>query len=399
MTPTAGPPTAGPSLMKSEPVRRPLDGLVGQLLAPLLQPRTPTAGVTVLSWDVEQGICLYVKFEGRVLLIEIEPRNDEQPCFDRSVRFNICARINFQENGALTGREARFVAAVVRMIRNREHLLPLVDRPTTARQTAVREILVDRVLFQEGDGHYYLNPYVGCMIGCEFCYVAQRADLSWSMEGLPQMPWGRRLDIKVNAPEVLARELRDRPPGVVRMSPILTDPYQPVERKYRVTRGCLTAMLGSGFVPFILTRAVRALDDVELLRQFPQAAVGFSIPTNDDRYRSMIEPGADPVDARLDALEVFAKAGIFTVAVIQPMLPMDVDVFVDRLGPFIKAVRIDRMQFPERIRHLYRRHGIEYALDDVWATDMQERLAERFRQHGVCVDELDNLVAFMQRAS
>jgi len=388
MTPAAG--------LKSEPVRRPLDALVGQLLAPLLHPRTQNPGVKVLSWDVEQGISVYVKFEGRVLLIEIEPRNDEQPCFDRSARFNICARINFQQTDTLTAREARFVAAVVRMVRNREHLLPTADRPPAVRQTAVREILVDRVLFQESDGHYYVNPYVGCMIGCEFCYVAQRADLSWGMEGLPRMPWGRRLDVKVNAPEVLARELRDHPPGIVRMSPILTDPYQPVERKYRVTRQCLSAMLGTGFVPFILTRAARVLDDVELLRKFPQAAVGFSIPTNDDRYRAMIEPGADPVDERLDALEVFAKAGIFTVAVIQPMLPMDVDALVERIGPFVKAVRIDRMQFPERIRHLYQRHGIEYALDDGWATDMQERLADRFRRHGVPVDELDNLVAFLR---
>src|SRR5262249_31403770 len=156
---------------------------------------------------------------------EIEPRNDEQPCFDRTERFNVCVRINFQATDRLSTREVRFVSAVVRMIRNREHLLPWIDRPPSARQTAVREILVDRVLFQEGDGHYYLNPYVGCMIGCSFCYVAQRADLSWGMQGLPELPWGRRLDVKVNAPEVLQRELRDHPPGVVRMSPILTDPY------------------------------------------------------------------------------------------------------------------------------------------------------------------------------
>lgn len=379
--------------MKHEPVRRLLDGQVEQLLAPLLRPRTESEGIQVLSWDVEQGISLYVKFEGRVLLIEIEPRDDRQPCFDRTARFNLC--VNFQSVDQLTPRESRFVSALVRMIRNREHLLPVLERPTVSRQMEVREILVDRVLFQEGDGHYYLNPYVGCMIGCEFCYVAQRADLSWAMQGLAEMPWGRRLDVKVNAPDVLARELRDRQPGVVRMSPILTDPYQPVERKYRVTRRCIETMLGTGFVPFILTRAVRALEDLELLGRFPRAGVGFSIPTNDDRYRSMIEPGADPVDERLDALERFAKAGIFTVVVIQPIMPMDVDAFVDRLGPFVKAVRIDRMQFPERIRHLYQRHGIEYALDDAWATEIQERLVERFRQHGVSVDELDNLVGFM----
>ena len=70
----------------------------------------------------------------------------------------------------------------------------------------------------EGRDQYYINPYVGCMIGCEFCYVAQRADLSWGMQGLAEMPWGHRLDVKVNAPEVLARELRGRrPPALGRV--------------------------------------------------------------------------------------------------------------------------------------------------------------------------------------
>ncbi|MBI3783594.1 MAG: radical SAM protein [Deltaproteobacteria bacterium] len=383
--------------MKLEPVRRLLDTHVEKLLAPLLQARSGAGGVKVLSWDVEQGISLFVELGGRVLLIELEPRNDEQPCYERTARFNVCARINFDRANDLTDRERRFVSAIVRMVRHREQLLPLVERPAVSRQMEVREILVDRILFQEGEGHYYLNPYVGCMIGCEFCYVAQRADLSWGMQGLAEMPWGRRLDVKVNAAEVLRRELRDHKPGIVRMSPILTDPYQPVERKYRVTRSCIESMLGTDFVPFVLTRAARALEDIDLLRRFAHAGVGYSIPTDDDRYRQMIEPGADPVDERIAALQAFAEAGIFTAVVIQPLLPMNPEAFADRLAPFVKVVRIDRLQFPERSRHLFRKHGIEHVLDEAWAADTQQRLVARFRQHGVAIDELDNLISFMKR--
>ena len=384
--------------MKLEPVRRSLDAQVERVLAPLLQSRAGAEGVRVLSWDVEQGISLFVKFEGRVLLIELEPRNDEQDCFERTQRFNVCARINFERTNAMNERERRFVSAVVRMVRNREHLLPHFERETASRQTAVREILVDRMLFQEGEGHYYLNPYVGCMIGCEFCYVAQRAELSWGMQGLAEMPWGHRLDVKVNAAEVLKRELRDHKPGVVRMSPILTDPYQPVERKYRVTRSCVEAMLGTGYLPFVLTRATRALEDLELLARFPRAGVGFSIPTNEDRYRQMVEPGADPVEDRIAALEAFSKAGVFTAVVIQPLLPMNAEAFADRIAPFVKVVRIDRLQFPERSRELFRRHGIEHVLDIEWARETQERLTNRFRRNGVAIDEHDNLIEFIRRS-
>lgn len=382
--------------MREAPARRSLDRQVAQLLAPLLQPRQPSEAIQVLSWDIEQGISLYVRFEGRVLLIEIEPRNDAEPCFERSERFNVCARINFAGSDSLNERERRFVTAIVRMLRNREHLLPNLERPAAQRPVEVREILVDRVLFQEGDGNYYLNPYVGCMIGCEFCYVAERADLSWGMQGLAAMPWGKRLEVKVNAPEVLARELRLSPPGIVRMSPILTDPYQPVERRYRITRGCLEAMQPTGFAPFVLTRAVRALEDLELLRRFPRAAVGYSIPTNDDRYRRMVEPGADSVDDRLAALAEFHRAGVFTAAVIQPILPMEVDRMVEQLAPVVRAVRIDRLQFPERSRELFRRHGIEHALDPVWADETREELVEGFRRCGVPVDEHDDLVGFLR---
>ena len=86
---------------------------------------------------------------------------------------------------------------------------------------------------------------------------------------------------------------------------------------------------------------MRALEDLDLLSRFSRAAVGFSIPTNDDRFRQMLEPGADPVDQRLDALEAFSRAGVFTAIVIQPIMPMDVDALVEYNGRWLReTVRV-----------------------------------------------------------
>src|SRR5262249_54025757 len=146
------------------------------------------------------------------------------------------------EDAPLSEDDRDFVDRVVAVIREREALLPDGERPVANRQTVVRTVLVERLLMPEGRSQYYINPYVGCMIGCPFCYVMDRADFSRRLEGLPQLQWGHYLDVKVNAAEVLRRETQTLKRGIVRMSPILTDPYQSVERRYRITRQCLQVL-------------------------------------------------------------------------------------------------------------------------------------------------------------
>ena len=277
------------------------------------------------------------------------------------------------------------------MLRDREALLPDFERPTTSRRTVVREILVDRVLVAEGRNHYYIDPYVGCMIGCPFCNVIDQADFSRRSEGLPWLPWGRYLDVKVNAADVLRRETQSVNSGIVRLSPVLTDPYQPAERHYRITRQCLEVLLETELAPVLLTRAPRILDDIELLKRFPRAAVGFSIPTDADRYRQIFEPGADPIEERLDALRTFHAAGVRTFAVIQPVLPMDTDRLLEKVAPFVRAVRLDRMHFADRVQHLYDEHGLGQFATAEYADETIRRLTAGFRSRGVHIDSLDNL--------
>jgi DNA repair photolyase len=372
------------------PVQRYLDRLAREFLAPFWDGRFTAPGWTLTSWDAEQGICLTFARDQACVLLEFEERNERLDCYARTARFNVCARRQF-EAADLSDTDRALVDHVVAVVRDREALLPDLDRPSSSRPTMVREILVDRVLIAEGRNHYYINPYVGCMIGCPFCYVIDRADFSRGLEGLPRIPWGHYLDVKVNAAEVLRRETQAVQSGIVRLSPILTDPYQSAERRYRITRQCLEVLLETNLAPVVLTRAPRILDDLELFRRFPRALVGFSIPTNADQYRQIFEPGADPIEERLEALRALHAAGIRTFAVIQPVLPMDVDTLVEQVAPFVRVVRLDRMYVADRVRHLYDEHGLAQFATEEFADETIRRLTDAFCSRGVKVDSLDDL--------
>ena len=378
-------------------VRRDLDDVVGELIAPLIAARPAPGGWRLIGWDVEQGITVTLGKDDVVILVEFEPRDDAKDCLARTARFNVCARRAFDAETPLADEDRRAVLQLVRLVATRERALPVIDRPATSGRSVVREIEVDRVLMPEGRGHYYVNPYVGCMIGCAFCYVDHRADLSRALEGQPRLPWGRWLDVKVNAPDVLRREVARMPPGLVRMSPIVTDPYQPIERRYRITRGCLTALLDGGFAPIVLTRGALIAEDAPLLARFERAAVGFSIPTDDDRVRAAFEPGGDPIDERFAALEACKAAGIATFGVVQPVLPMDPDALVARMAPLVSAVRIDRMYELERARPLYEAAGRLDALDPAFFEATIRRLRDGFRARGVRVDDMDDMAALVRK--
>jgi len=375
--------------MERKPVKRALELIVGDLLAPFLAGRLTPPGWRLISWDVEQAICLTFESAWACILLELEGRNDRLDCYARTARFNVCVRRQFEESD-LSDADRELVDAVINVIRDREGSLPAPERPAAERKTIVREIEVDRVLIPEGKDHYYINPYVGCMIACPFCYVMDRADFSRSLEGLPRLPWGHYLDVKVNAAEVLRRETRSVKRGIVRMSPILTDPYQSVERNYRITRQCLEVLLETDIAPVVLTRAPRILDDVELLKRFRRALVGFSIPTDNDEYRRLFEPNADPIEERFEALRALHAAGVKTFAVIQPVLPMNVERLVENVAPFVRAVRLDKLYVGERIAHVYDEHGLSAFRTEQYAVETIDALARAFLSRGVTVESLDN---------
>jgi len=162
---------------------------------------------------------------------------------------------------------------------------------------------------------YAVNPYVGCAHACAYCYAVFMKRFTGHRE-----EWGTFVDVKVNAPEVMVRQLRRARPGTVNFGTV-TDAYQPLEADYRITRGCLEALAGCPFPTTILTKSALVLRDVDLLRRSPGVEVAFTITTLDDGLRQWLEPGASPVGERLEALGALAAAGIPTWAFCGPLLP------------------------------------------------------------------------------
>lgn len=393
--PVGGNDTQAEDGMIFKKARSEIDHLAAYLFAPLIRTRLPASGWCLIGWDGEQGLQVTLGSEKALLLIEFEPRDETRDCYARTRLFNVCARRAFSASQRMSENERRAVDEVVSMVGAREKGLPAPERTTTGRSSIVREVSVRRLLIPEGAGHYYINPYVGCTIGCGFCYVATRADMSRTLVGLPSLPWGRYVDIKTNAASVLRREVRRHPPGIVRFSPILTDPYQPLERRYGITRQCLEVLLAAGFKPVILTRSTLVARDLDLLRRFPAAAVGMSVPTDDDRVRQHFEPGADPIDERLAVLGRCHTAGLRTFGVVQPMLPMNPERLAALMAPSIHAVRVDRMHEIQRVRPLYEAAGMLHAAEEQFFARTEAALRAAFAARGVRYDEMDDLAGLL----
>lgn len=161
---------------------------------------------------------------------------------------------------------------------------------------------------------YTLNPYMGCGHACLYCYAP--ATLRYNGPDL----WGTFVNAKVDMPRVLERELKNKKRGIVGISTV-TDPYQPAEEKFKLTRSCLEVLLSKGFPICIQTKSSLILKDLELIKEFGEKEVGFTVTTLDERASAVIEPGASPPGARLKALKALSGEGIPTWAFVGPMVP------------------------------------------------------------------------------
>ncbi len=250
-----------------------------------------------------------------------------------------------------------------------------------------RELVSKAVLTKTGIPGYdfCLNPYVGCEHGCSYCYASFMKRFTGHRE-----PWGAFVDAKVNAPEVLRRQLRRIRGGSVLVGTV-TDPYQPLERRYRLTRGCLEALAeaGDGFEISVLTRSPLCVRDVDVFRRFgARISVGLSIGTDDDRVRKLFEPHAPPIGARVEALRTVKAAGVSTYAFAGPLLPMEPAKFVALLGDAAEHVLVDRLNYAGRVVGLYRREKLDRYLEDGWFERAAAELRRGFEARGVTVEVL-----------
>jgi DNA repair photolyase len=167
-----------------------------------------------------------------------------------------------------------------------------------------------------------LNPYGGCVHKCRFCFAVQYRVVA--DQGTTQ-DFGTRLFIKKNLLDVLARELKR--PGLHGEHITLgtaTDPYQPVEGRYRLTRGALALLRDHGNPVSLLTKSPMIVRDVDLLAEIARqtsAEVFFSITTVDlDLWRT-VEPGTANPFHRLRAMRTLRQAGVPAGVMMAPVLP------------------------------------------------------------------------------
>jgi len=245
----------------------------------------------------------------------------------------------------------------------------------------VREIFSKTILTKTAIASfdYCINPYVGCGHGCRYCYASFMKRFTGHLE-----PWGEFVDVKVNAPQVLKRQLKRARPGVVALSTV-TDPYQPLEKMYQVTRKCLQALLDRQFSVNILTRSPLCLRDMDLYKQFKEIEVGFSITTQDERIKRIFEPHSPPIDARIDALRNLRQEKISTYAFVGPMLPLEPSPLVKMLDGLVDEVLIDQLNYSNKVKALYRRARLDQYLEEDYFHYVGLELKECFEKKGIRV--------------
>jgi DNA repair photolyase len=167
-----------------------------------------------------------------------------------------------------------------------------------------------------------LNPYMGCVHRCTFCYVRafeRRADRPSDER------YGTSIRVKVNVAAVLRAQLgRSSWAGEPIAIGAATDPYQPAEGRYRLTRACLEVLRDAANPFSIITRGPLIVRDVDLLAEASQRAevsVTFSVPTVDDDVWRTTEPGTAPPRQRLRALQLLVDAGVSASVGMAPLLP------------------------------------------------------------------------------
>jgi DNA repair photolyase len=168
-----------------------------------------------------------------------------------------------------------------------------------------------------------LNPYRGCEFGCKYCYARYAHEFMEMWDGLD---FERKIFAKVNSPELLRDELRRaRDKGLPIALGTATDPYQPAEKQFGITRGLLEVFADFEGLDFsITTKGTLILRDLDLLRTIAarhRFSAQITVTTLDARLARLLEPKAPPPVKRLEAVSELARAGIHAGVNVMPILP------------------------------------------------------------------------------
>jgi DNA repair photolyase len=167
-----------------------------------------------------------------------------------------------------------------------------------------------------------INPYRGCEFGCRYCYARYTHEFMEMRDG---MEFEQKIYVKQHTTELLRHDLRRVKPGESIALGTATDPYQPAERRYEVTRGILEEFTRHhGFELGIVTKSNLIVRDIDLLREISrgnQLSVHITVTTLDAELARILEPRAPRPDLRIDAVRQISDAGITVGVSCSPVLP------------------------------------------------------------------------------
>ena len=231
----------------------------------------------------------------------------------------------------------------------------------------VREVKSKSVLSASKIYPWVINPYTGCQFGCFYCYACYMKRFSGHGES-----WGNFVDVKINAVELLSREVLRKKRDEDWMSGVC-DPYQPLEEKYCLTRDCLKVLISHGWPVRIQTRSPLVLRDLDVIGDSQDCHVGMSIATADDSIRRIFEPRASEISKRMEAIRKIHEAGISTYVMIAPLLP-GAEKLLPLLEDVVDYVYVDRMNY-EHASFLYRQHSLEYYRTNSFFSEMKKTIS------------------------
>lgn len=188
----------------------------------------------------------------------------------------------------------------------------------------IKEITAKTILVKCGIPgiDFTINPYTGCGFACKYCY----ASFMGRFVNKPISDWGTYVYPKINAPQLLQKEiskLKNKGKDKEIFISSVTDPYQGLEAKYRLTRQCLEILADHGFegVVSILTKSDLVTRDIDIFKKLNKVLVGLTITSTNDGISRYFEKYAPPVSKRIQALKKLNNNGIKTYAFIGPLLP------------------------------------------------------------------------------
>lgn len=367
------------------------------LLSPISIGDELLAGVRLEDASTELGLRLLLDVGGERLWVDVGPIDHVRRYAARSALLGFGYRTEGGRNDIDPKLGLRICEVLASAVQANEYdVLERLSAEAQAEGDADKKIYrakVPRALEPSGIHelrYYTINPYVGFVIGCRFCYAQSPLAAMRAMMGLTEARRGSYVEVRENLAEVLATELTHMAPLPIKFCPIVGDAYQAVERNEEITRKCLQAIADATtperiWPAMILTRSTLMMRDVDLLASLPQAWAGVSLPTVDDEVRAHFEPRASSVPERLELLSTLRSAGVSTIAVVQPMMAGSVEKLADALAQHADAVVLDVLQEEEAADEDFNDARFSETRTEDWQRDHAMALLALLEERGVRV--------------